>query len=274
MIEMHILKVGHSGVRKASELAPYIQRCDIYAPENAAMSEEYAAKFEAIWEKAISNDVGAAESYNKLAKSMGAWCSSNPSKISGDWLLTEFGILYDAKKPLWFLERWDTESSKRLNDHFDQTLTHFREANQRFRAGDIEQALKFMPSFWQTFNESNIMRDKHIAQQIEKCERRIRSRYPSLATREPLCFTACLGGMHNPELYTSLPVSVHSVTEKDSLFSVQKRIIAAKSYDDARRDIIISLAVNDSPNLDEEMLRDLDERELVQHLRKEGLIGR
>lgn len=49
--EMTLLKVYHTGTDEAKKLIPYIQRCGVYSPESAAMTEEMAEEAQNDWEK-------------------------------------------------------------------------------------------------------------------------------------------------------------------------------------------------------------------------------
>lgn len=206
MLEVTILKVTHAGREEARKLLPYIKQADVYAPEEAAVTEELAQQYESSWEQVLSSGW----SRTRFIKATEEKLRLFPPNIK-DYILTERDYLYQRKVPIWSVERYQRQEAQRLREMKErQDLLHERALDSLARGNNNG----FLTQLWDSLRlekEITQIRDQHIADNLSTAEKRIRQRYTSLLALQPLQLTVHLGALHRPEMYLSIPVVTHDL---------------------------------------------------------------
>ena len=188
MIEVNILKVTHYGANEAKKLIPYIQKADIFSPENGACTESDAAGQEARWRFALKNE-------DYFEKFMELFDQSEDSYGKAVYM-----SLFKAQKPMFFLERFTPQQAEWIMHTFALSQELEFEALNYLGCGLINQFVKTIEKSIQVSNRTIEFRDRHIAFNAATIEARIREDNPQFK-QESVVLYGFLGSAHEPEKY-------------------------------------------------------------------------
>ncbi len=266
-LDITILKVSHSGADEAKKLVPYIQQCDVYAPE-AAFGTEYGAKFaEREWITALSDD----KMYRKAMQNLVSRAQSLECELLDQaYALKEQVILLRERKPKWHVERFSSRMKiSPLTDKYRGLFVAAARSFDALRKGDVNAYVQWMYEATKAKVEVVDERDRHIANQLLQCEEGIRETYPHIED-DLIKLTIRVGALHRPEYYLEGPVQVVSLTEPDEREPYSLAIRDGASPQEVRRQILI-YGVGTLQSEQEDLVCDL-ERMNIEELEK--IIGR
>lgn len=213
MLEVTIFKAHHKGEREAKKLLKPIKECDVYSRESFGATEDEATKIEEEWRQLI----GSGMSRSKFLR--GLTLKSPYSRKVLEYLFIE-------RKPIIFSERWlnlrDLEEMKRLDG-----LGDFKRVEGRGRIirGDYERGIPLYQEGIKYTMESVEMRDKNIAENLERDEEILRRTYPQLQDKNNIRLIMGLGAYHKPESYTQRPIkSVPLIDENTGLGDIYSEL--------------------------------------------------
>ncbi len=207
MLDITLLKVEHKGELEAKKLLPYIEKCDVFAPEAAGEIAVRAMHLEKTWYGQLNL------SRSRVAPILAKNYSSHPP-LMADYNIKRDDYLFRNKKPLYYLEKWPEGSS--LNDRFAFHHSLMGAALDRLSRRDITSFLNTSSQAIEVLANLVKLRDRHIAENITNAEHHIRTVYPRL-TKSTLSLVAEIGLAHNPQIYTTLPLSIIDLSELDLL---------------------------------------------------------
>ncbi len=206
MLEVTILKVEHAGITEARKLLPYIKASHIFSPEAAALSEQEATQEENYWDDVLANPE---MNRTRLRKTLLKEAYLNLEQYEFDCALVDY--LFTEREPKYVAERFSKQESNHLNTLDNQHL-------QRMVAS--EQSIDNIPLFLKTtydlfcLNEQiRILRDCHIATNLDHAEDYIRKRWPRLEMVDTLRLGVMIGSGHYIEEYTTIPVHAPELTK-------------------------------------------------------------
>jgi len=204
MIEIILLKERHATEEEAKKLRPYIEWCDIYGKENAACSTEDAEAIEEDWNNSLHNLSRTA--FRKWREKCHSSVYSH--KEIGVFMLKTDDYLFRAKKPIWFVERFEKKDSEKIRGELAKLKHVEAEALNLFLARRFDDFSLRYRGFLKFIDEMMQSRDMNIAYNLENAEDNIRRRYPALRDKNPLKFAVGLGGSHFPEEYCKKDMQV------------------------------------------------------------------
>ncbi len=238
MLEITLLKVTHAGQENAEKLVPYIERCHAFAPEASGLEKERAVTLEDRWEKTLRQEIEYAQTEQHFASLI------NSEEIEA-FRVRELELLYEHKKPLFFLERYSQEDLPIFNLAHQAENIYDLFAVRALQAGDADIFLDFTKKKWEVIEQMADARDKHIAENLSSAEKAIRARYSSLRDYETIRLLMCLGRGHAPEQYVKADASLVLITEeipedKESLFTRIFRSRQQGNQPEAKRLLLVN----------------------------------
>ena len=166
------------------------------------------------------------------------------AQLPGDqkkYAIGAFDYLFRNNVPVWFLERFNVDESLKLKELFDRHRSAGNFALERLFNQDVGAFLSNYKKSSEIFDDIIVLRDRHIAKNLDCAERDIRVRYPEIKA-DPLNFFVQTGASHNPELYAHESVKVVDLVSQSSegpedLFIEGRK--QGKSYDELHREMLL-----------------------------------
>jgi hypothetical protein len=228
MLKVTLLKVRHAGEADAKRLLPYIQRCDIYAPESEAGTLKDAIRVEKMWQEDLKLSRTA---FHKKLDGMKHGLASDIA-----FKTKEFDYLFRQAKPLAVLERFSDEESRRLLLLREESNKIWMAALALLLTSLVDDAIDRASESAAKSTIEVRTRDRHMASNIDQLEARVRATVPSLAKKQTIELVVCIGAMHSPEKYSAIPMDVEVMHTDPFAFQLYEN---AKDYD--RRDLFAYL---------------------------------
>ncbi len=191
MLDIRVIKVFHR-IEDSRKTSPYIADCHVFSPEAAFATKNEAAEFEF----AVEEMYNLGESYGELAY--------NLTKCGR--LFFEYPILFRKKIPVWFLERYEPEQSKKIEQQWNSWNGLNDKADALLAQGRVDEALQLYWQSLESWQSITHLRDEHMGHNLSRAEQRIRERYEINA--DPLKLVVAVGASHRPEKYATVPVTV------------------------------------------------------------------
>ncbi len=238
MLEVTILKVLHSGRENADLLLPYIEKCDIFAPEAGGMPERTAKIDEWWWKGALKKDIDYHEFEARLTNELN-------SREDNEWGLRLHELLHQYQKPIYYVERFSSADANRIWSLIE--TAYHNSAERYLKAGRVKAFLNRIKEDERRLNRIADQRDQHIAGTIKNAELDIRKRYPSLREKELLRLVVFLGAFHAPERY---------VRTADSLVVIPKEEISEKEKETISYQLLRAYQARNTPEIDRLLLAD------------------
>ncbi len=241
MLELTLLKVHHAEERRAEKLEPYIQECDVCAPEAAMMTERGAAFLERWWEKALQREVDLSEMKKVLT-------TPANSKETNDYSLKKFQLFHQYQRPICVVEVFSFRESTALHRLLSMEGGYSTLAGRAFLDGYLDLFFEHIERAYQALQQLTDTRDEHIAENIPYVEEYLRERYPFLHERDPLRLLMCLGEGHAPERYIRSSESLVVIPQRiaDEEDNLSNRLFAARQRKDLaeERRTLLALALS------------------------------
>ena len=197
MLELKVLRVYHSGDKEAKKLLPYIKECDLFCSEEAFLTEEAAARVEAELQLKYK---GSRTNFHNWASTL----LQNDNEQERAYLLRKFDYLYVSKVPVWHLERFTDEEARKAREYMNKAETLMNEAGRKLEKGHIEECVKMYFDGMKIELEGVRYRDDHIGGNISIMDQKVRQIYPSISDQRQLRVAMDIGGLHRPDKYTSM----------------------------------------------------------------------
>lgn len=204
MLEVTILKVWHSGKSEAEKLIPYIRDCDVWSPENF-LTEAGVSRLETYCAAAVRRGWQVSEAERKLVR-----------QFTCDYTRIQLEHVLCLRRPLFFLERHQQEGYETLERMWATAENEIEVAHTELKKGYWNLFLNRIWDHIGTTDSFVHFRDTHMARNLAKAERLIRTTYPQLRHTDPLRLTAWVGSVHSPEKHTNMPITVHSLSPEDA----------------------------------------------------------
>src|SRR3989344_7827695 len=217
MLDTTILKIEHSKEDNAKKLLPYIQKCNVYAPEAAFVTLEWAEKDEKDWEDFL----GSGKSRTHLAKALRERYADFPQDDTA-FTIKEYDYLFQNQRLIWNLERFSQEEGRYIEEELEQIKDDHEEAFLLLL--DFRDMQRYLQKSYLSYGRAGLlqrMRDKEIARNLEHGEKQIKLRYPSLSDKDPLQLVLAIGANHSPEeFYPNATVIIQAQGSSLSLRSI------------------------------------------------------
>lgn len=241
-LEITLLKVWKEGETEAKKLLPYINNCDVYGAENAMCTEEGAARFDSDWAWALKNSSRTAMR-DVMSRLFDKYFLKQSPHIKR-YGVKQFDYLFVANRLIWTLERFTPEEAEKLKTMTRESDENLSLANKLFWQGNPD-FLNFLLRGLESREHGIELRDRNMGKNISEAEERIRKAYPELCDKEPLRFTCTVGGLHQPEKYTQIPIGIQKLyTKSDYMMQLSLLYREDKTSEELKRKILL-FAVKD-----------------------------
>lgn len=202
MISITILKVFHEG-DEARKVLPYVLGCDAFGVEHACLTAPAAEATEARWKQLLAMDLSRSAFWKELERSGG---TRNGGRDKG-YADTLTDYLYRNRRPLYHLERMTPEESAQTAQLFEDAESLYWQGIDLLLAGN-DRGPAWCYKGMQMKVESYNIRDRHMATTIEGLEESLRTFWPCLARKETIRYAAIVGRKHQPEQFTTTPLTI------------------------------------------------------------------
>ena len=200
MLTITLLKVTHSGRAEAKKLHPFIENCDVFAPENAYCSVADAVECERQWQQ----DLKSGRSRAHMKEVIAGWslfCTSDERYYKEIF----WKSMYQFRKPAFYLERFAPDVSRRLEERKTEANTLSESALDELALGRVDEFLRMDWQALQIANDVNAVRDREMARNLDGAETELCKKYSHLSANIKL--TGLVGSVHTPERYMTLSVT-------------------------------------------------------------------
>lgn len=200
LLKIRLLKTSHYGSAEAEKLAPHIEWCDIYSPECSFISESRAIEKANAWAAAL-----------KLTKRL-----INPS--AGSYAEIEQSYLFNAKKPVVYVERWPNEDVARYTkmvNEINEALRLAKEELKNEQPESFDEFFRLMSRFIALIRDVTEARDRNIASRLSNIAKTIINENPSFGSKNQIRLTMQIGWVHRIEKYTSMPIEIVNLYDSD-----------------------------------------------------------
>lgn len=215
MLDITLLKVDHETEEDARPLLPYIQSCDVFGPENSGCTPADGNAIEATWLETLKLSQAA------FLKTLIANIRKIPKRgiftHSLEFEVTLAGYLFQNKKPMVILERYEVQERIKVLRTIGQSMWSYAKCIELLAKDDVDLALVYAESYMKNIEFMGSMRDQHIATNLLDVETRIREQHPEQAAKDPIKLVFILGANHSPEKYSKVPIRVVDVSNPDEL---------------------------------------------------------
>ncbi len=264
MLNVTLLKVRHSDESEAKKLLPHIRSCDVYAKECGGQTEKEAIKLETMWRELLTKS---------RSEFLHIMSNVTANRSFGNYELKQWDYLFRQQKPLFFMERWPDAKGDEICAKQDASSDFHLKAMEKLENGNTVGFLKEYIKALQLLVEVTKDRDMHIAEVLCGAESKIRKANLAINGKEVVNYTLSLGEMHNPEKYSSVPIAVVHLTERNVKEEIIENLRAKKGPAEwPDRDIlalgILDLAELKKRQVDEQTASFASFEELVDTLRR------
>lgn len=273
MLETTLLKVKHWGEDEAKKLLPYIQQADVFSPEIAFATEQWAVYQEKDWIKALQM------SRSKFLEIGKRRYDGQVEPKLVEYNLKREDYLFRAKIPIFFLEKWNQREVVELEAKNNEETRLFSQATTYLRTGKVTEYLEIAPRAISLSIQNVKKRDKKMVETLSDAERIIREQYVQLKIKDPIQLVMELGAAHYPESWADLPIRVIELDNPHQL----GRELSEKFYkidsesDYSPKDVLVFglvMAMSLPISFDEEELRSLNFEELKRKVERGLYRGR
>ena len=206
MTTIKILKTYHGGEQTARELGLHIRACSVYAPEESFLTLENARTGEKKWKDFLQSK----RSIKQVRRILEAKYGTDEMGI---FVVIRAERLYREKKPVIYLERWDPKKVEEFRTANNKAEGLYVKGLVQIFKGDELQGLDTYVTGVRIINDVTDQRDEHIARNLENVDDLVQDVYPSLKDT-PIKLCVEIGGGHNLEKYTDLPIETVDLTDK------------------------------------------------------------
>ena len=200
MLTITLLKVTHSGRAEAKKLHPFIESCDVFAPENSYCTLAEAVDAEREWQQDLKSGKSRAQMKEVIAGRYHTLKSDERYYLETVW-----NSLYQFRRPVFFLERFVPDVSHRLEERKTEANTLSESALDELALGRVDDYLRMDWQALQIANDVNAARDREMARNLEHEEAELRRKYSPLPANIKL--TGLVGSVHTPERHMTLSVT-------------------------------------------------------------------
>ncbi|MBX4196737.1 hypothetical protein KW805_04060 [Candidatus Pacearchaeota archaeon] len=184
MLNIQILKTTHIFEDQARKLLPYIQKCDVFAPEIPCKLERECTEEEEKWSSLLRSSKTRSgflrdhddENFHLLSS------EDQKTRESAKYQRILRDYLFRCRKPLYVAERWQV-SRPDISIIRNPSISSPKEAYNHFKS----------------LIDLSRRRDDNVAENLLKAEERIKTVYPAFQEKQVILLTLEIGAYHRIE---------------------------------------------------------------------------
>ncbi len=215
MINLTVLKTYHCGSEEAKKLELYLNNVDIYVPEVALSTENFANQQEKLWEDILENKNLILEDYLNF----------DSDDLESNYLLEESKLLKKFGIKKWHLERFEIDKIASLEKYLELADVYLNLAYGNLNSCKFESAYDLMLRHLKVMKHITFERDKEIYKNLLEAEDRLKLRYSEFKNKKDLKMVIQIGGMHNIEPVLGINISTIDLMSDQIIYILNDRII-------------------------------------------------